>query len=71
MKKREIKAVSLPSELYRQIEDKVKTSGFGSVDEYVIFVLKEVLREDEGEEALNQEYEEEVKKRLKRLGYMG
>ena len=70
MKKQEIQAVSLPSELYRQIEDRVKTTGFGSVDEYVIFLLKEVLKEDEEEEALSHECEEEVKKRLRALGYI-
>jgi len=70
--KEEKKAVSLPAELYGKIEERVKTTDFGSVDEYVIFVLEEVLK-DEGEEeekTFSKEEEEEVKKRLKALGYL-
>ena len=71
-KEQESKVVSLPAELYGRIEERVKATGFGSVDEYVMFVLEEVLK-DEGEEeekAHSKEEEEEVKKRLKALGYL-
>ena len=63
--------VLLPVELYSKIEEKVKATGFGSVDEYIIFVLEEVIKEDSNEEerALSKEEEEEIKKRLKKLGY--
>ena len=66
------KTVSLPAELYRMIEERVKATGFGSVEEYIIFILKEVLEEEGGVEdgAFSKEEEEEVKKRLKALGYM-
>ncbi len=66
------KAVSLSAELYGRIEERVRETGFGSVDEYVTFVLEEVLKE-EGEEtevAFTKEEEEEVKKRLRALGYL-
>lgn len=65
----EKKAVLLPAELHRQILERVKATGFSSVDEYVIFVLEEVLKEDGDERAFSKE-EEEVKKRLKSLGYL-
>jgi len=70
--KQEGKAVFLPVELYGQIEARVAATSFGSVDEYIIFVLTEVLKEegDEEERALSKEEEEEVKKRLKDLGYL-
>jgi hypothetical protein len=71
MKKEETKAVFLPSELYQRVEERAKATGFGSVEEYVIFVLSEVLSEGRDEEAtLSEEQEEEVKKRLKTLGYL-
>lgn len=72
MKKgQEGKAVFLPAELYDRIEERVKATSFGSVDEYVIFVLEEVLKEEGQEEkAFSQEEEEEVKKRLRGLGYL-
>ena len=70
-KEQEGKAVFLPAELYGKIEDRVKVGGFGSVDEYVIFVLEEVLKEEDQEEStFSKEEEEEVKKRLRALGYL-
>jgi len=70
--KEEKKAVLLPTELYSRVLERVEATGFGSVDEYVIFVLGEVLKEDgeEEEKALSREEEEEVKKRLRALGYL-
>lgn len=65
------KSVSIPADIYDRIAERVKVTGFSSVDEYVLFILEEVLK-DEGEEgtAYSQEEEEEVKKRLKALGYL-
>ena len=69
--KEERKAVFLPANLYRKIEERVKATEFHSVEEYVSFVLEEVLK-DEGEEekTFSKEEEEEVKKRLRALGYL-
>jgi len=72
-KKQDSKVVSLPSELYGRIDERVKATGFGSVDEYVVFVMEEVLKEDEkggGERVFSEEEEAEVKKRLRDLGYL-
>jgi hypothetical protein len=65
-------AVFLPIGLYGRIEERVKAAAsFSSVDEYVAFVLEEVLKA-EGEEAstFTDEEEEEVKRRLRGLGYL-
>jgi Arc/MetJ-type ribon-helix-helix transcriptional regulator len=65
------KTVYLSTELYNQIAERIKTAGFNSVDEYVAFVMEEVLKDDEDEaQAVSKEDEEEVKKRLKALGYI-
>jgi hypothetical protein len=65
------KAVMLSADLYDRIDERAQSTGFGSVDEYVIFVLEEVLKDDEGEEVVfTKEEEEEVKKRLRALGYL-
>lgn len=67
---KEGKPVYLSTALYEQIAERSKTTGFNSVDEYVIFVLEEILKDDEDEvKAMSKEDEEEVKKRLKALGY--
>lgn len=68
--KGEKKAVFLPAELYSKVEERVKAADFGSVDEYVEFVLEEVVKEEEEEKAFSEEEENEVKKRLKDLGYL-
>lgn len=71
MNEKEKKAIFLPAELYGKVEERVKATDFSSVDEYVEFVLKEVVKEEEEEEkAFSEEEEKEVKKRLKDLGYL-
>jgi len=70
-KEQESKAVLISTELYGRLEERVKETGFRSVDEYVTFVLEEVLKEEgEEETAFSKEEEEEVKKRLRALGYL-
>ena len=70
MKKEEEKRIiTLPTELYQRIEERVEATGFDAVDEYVIFVLDEILAE--GGVSGKEEEEEEVKKRLRALGYLG
>jgi hypothetical protein len=65
------KAVSLAAGLYDRIGERAKDTGFNSVEEYVTFVLEEILKEGGEEEvAFSKEEEEEVKKRLKALGYL-
>ena len=73
-KEEEKKAVFLPAELYGRIEERVRATEFRSAEEYVTFVLEEVLggeEESEKEEpTFSEEEEEEVKKRLRALGYL-
>lgn len=70
-KEKEDKAVYLPAELYDRVKARAEATDFGSIEEYVTFVLQEVLKEEEPEEiALDREQEKEVKKRLRALGYL-
>ena len=67
-------AIHVPKDLYEEIKRRVQEVGgeFKSVDDYVEFILKEVIKEDEEEEktTYTKEEEEEIKKRLKSLGYL-
>ena len=58
-------SVSIPKRLYDEIKKKVDESlgGFKSVDEYIEFVLTEILREEETVEDLTGE-------RQKKLSYV-
>ena len=68
---RKAKNVALPRELYSAIEKKMVDTGIDSVQEYVIFVMKEVIKDDDGDELqFTQEDDEQVRKKLKELGYL-
>ncbi|WP_297549395.1 CopG family transcriptional regulator [Thermococcus sp.] len=64
--------VKIPKSLYERIKEQIEGSGFESVDEYVTYVLREVLAnlEGEDEEVFSEEEEEKVKERLRALGYL-
>ena len=64
------KAVFLPAKVYERIEQRAKATNFGSVEEYITFVLEEVLKEEAEEKVYTEEEEKEIKKRLKDLGYL-
>ncbi len=68
-------AVYVSKDLYDLVERTVKESGgeFEAVEEYVEFVLREVMKEEneEGEkQTFTAEDEEKIKRRLKSLGYL-
>ena len=66
------RTVVIPGKLYQLIERRATVTGFGSVEEYIMFILQEVVTEgsEDAGAAFNEQDEEEVKKRLKALGYM-
>ncbi len=68
---KEFENVSIPTILYKKIEEKIKGSETKSVAGYVTKVLKESLsKEGLTEEELSKGDEEKVKERLKALGYL-
>ena len=64
--------VNISKELLDEIQRRVDESGgeFKTVEEYIEFILTEILREDEPEQVYTLEEEEEIKERLRRLGYI-
>ena len=64
--------VSIPAPLFKKIEERIKGTGFTSVSSYVTYVLREVVSEEEEDEAepFTKEDEKRVKERLKALGYL-
>lgn len=63
--------VHISRKLYDKIKAKVKLSrgDFKSVEEYIEFVLSEVINE-EVKQVYTPREEEEIKKRLRKLGYL-
>ena len=64
-------SVNIKKSIYKKLEAGAEESGFNSIDEYLEFVLNEILSDDEKEETKQPKQDEEkVKARLKALGYM-
>lgn len=73
-KTNEFTAVSVPTPIYEKIEKRLAGTGFASVGDYITFVLNEVVseadREEEAAVPFTKEDEENVKERLRALGYI-
>ena len=63
--------IKVAKEIIKKIEERIIDTEFKSVDEYVTFVLEEVIKdEEEPEEVFSEEDEKKVKERLRALGYL-
>ena len=63
--------IYISKELYDKIKKFIETQGgFSSIEEFVEFVLNEVLSEETPSYTLSKEEEEKVKERLRALGYI-
>ena len=60
--------VSLPSPLIDKVKGRIKGTGMPSVSAYIAFILREILS-TENKKELDKKEMEEVKKKLKNLGY--
>ncbi len=68
---KEFMTVSIPTSLFKKIEEAIKGTEVGSVANYVTKVLRESLSKGEAApEVFSKEDEEKVKERLKALGYI-
>ncbi len=68
---KEFTTVEIPTDLYDQLEEKIKNTEVLSVADFITTLLKEKLSKDQEEtDSLSSEDEEKVKERLKALGYM-
>lgn len=57
--------VKLEKELYQKIEKIAEAAGYSSAEEFIIHILEKEVARFEGADS-----EEEIKKRLKGLGYI-
>ncbi len=73
---RNVTTVSIPKPLADKIRERIKGTGFNGISSYVTYILRTVLSkvEEKGDnkakEAFTKEDEEEVKARLRSLGYL-
>lgn len=66
--------IEINDNILEKIRDEIKNSEFKTIEEYIGFVLEELLKEDEEElvegSSISKEQEENVKDRLRGLGYL-
>jgi len=63
--------LKIPRPLYEKLRTVIEGSGFRSVNEFVVYVLRDLisLKQGETEKDLSKDEIEAIKQRLKNLGY--
>jgi hypothetical protein len=64
--------IKIPRELYQKLRKIIAGTGFSSVNEFIVFVMRSVASGGEisSEDRLTSEEIKAVRERLKRLGYL-
>jgi len=63
--------VQIRKDLYEKIKKEIEDSDeFKTPEEFIEFVIEQVLEEEEEESSYTEEEEEEIKERLRSLGYL-
>jgi metal-responsive CopG/Arc/MetJ family transcriptional regulator len=64
--------IKIPSELYHHLKQMIKDTGFSSVNEFIVFVMRTVASGSEmkKEDDLTAEEVNAIRVRLKKLGYL-
>lgn len=62
--------LKIPRPLYNRLKKVINESGFSSVNEFIVYILRDLVSMDiSSKEELSKEETEAIKKRLKNLGY--
>jgi len=63
--------IKIPRELYLKLREIIRDTGFSSVTEFIVFTMRMIATGGEvhGEGKFDERVIEEVRERLKRLGY--
>ena len=64
--------IKIPRELYRKLKVMIRDTGFSSVSEFIVFVMRSIASGGEigGEDTLTADEIRAVRERLKKLGYL-
>jgi hypothetical protein len=65
--------IKIPKVLYHRLQEVIADTGFSSVTEFVVYVMRDIisLKGSEPRGTLTRDEIEEIRQRLKSLGYMG
>jgi len=64
--------IKIPRELYQKLGQMMRGTGFSSVTEFIVFVMRNLASSGEikGEDKLTEEEVRAIRERLRRLGYL-
>jgi len=64
--------IKIPRELYQRLSQMIAGTGFSSVTEFIVFVMRNLASggEIKGEDRLTAEEVKAIRERLRRLGYL-
>ena len=64
--------IKIPKTLYNSIQNIIKDTGFSSVTDFIVYVLRDVIsmKSEDTSALLNKDEVESIRKRLKSLGYL-
>ncbi len=64
--------IKIPRELYEKLLEIIENTGFSSVTEFMVYVMRNIVSGGklEGKDQLTQEEVEKIRERLKKLGYI-
>jgi len=61
--------LKIPRPLYEKIKTVIEGSGFSSVNEFVVYILRDLISQSKDKKELSAEEVEAIRQRLKNLGY--
>jgi len=63
--------IKIPRPLYNNLKEIIGGSGFDSVTDFIVYVLRDIISHElyQGKESLSAEEIDAIRKRLKALGY--
>lgn len=64
--------IKIPKPLYNRISEIIEDTGFSSVTDFIVYVLRDVIamKSDESSKYLSKTEVESIRKRLQSLGYL-
>jgi len=64
--------IKIPRELYQKLGQMIQGTGFSSVTEFIVFVMRNLASSGDikGEDKLTEEEVRAIRERLRRLGYL-
>jgi Arc/MetJ-type ribon-helix-helix transcriptional regulator len=64
--------ISIPDNLKQKLEEKIKETDFKSIEDYVLYLLKQMVSTDAADSKVTYSDEDEaaLKKKLREMGYL-